>query len=86
MPVGFEISSAMYVYNAFDNLINSLSSMNPYKFLVWQIYFVSVFMPINGHCAHLCITPRKCIDSLKYFTFVSHICSFISMIPLVFLV
>ena len=29
--------------------------------------------------------PMKCsADSLKYFTFVSHICSFTSMIPLAF--
>ena len=38
----------------------------------------SVFMPITLDTVHMYIIPMKClVDSLKYFTLVTHICSFI---------
>ena len=59
--------------------MSSYTFMTTYVFLTWHIC-VSLFMPISSDI----LLPMKCyIDSLKYFTFVTPISSFTSMISLI---
>ena len=56
MPVDFELSSSMYMYDAFGNYIYFLSSMNIYVFFVWQECLFSVFMTITLETVHTCVS------------------------------
>ena len=70
MPVGFELSSSMYIVYAFGNNIYSLSSITIYIFLVWQTYFVFCITNNLGNWTHMCIMPTKCqVYTIKYSTF-----------------
>ena len=44
-PAGFEL--IMHMYYAFDNHIYLFSSMTPYVFLVWQIYYSFLIYAFN---------------------------------------
>ena len=75
----------MLKYYTFGNHIYSLSLMNTYVFFVCKTYFASCICTYNLNTANMCIMLMNCyVNSLKYFTFVTHICFFSSMIPLVF--
>ena len=91
-PVSFELSSNMHMYYVFGTHIYFFSSMTTYVFFVWQTDFCSLFMPRTFKIVHTCVSIQNTNvhevlnDRLKYFTFVSHICSFTSMVCEVFLV
>ena len=69
----------------------SITSMTTYRFLVCQTYFF-FFIYVNNfwNCTSMCtytkdiMLMKSQVDGIKYFTFVGHICSFTTMIPLVF--
>ena len=66
--------------------VNNTYSVATYAFPVWQPCFFSPFMPITFEIVHTCVSIQSTnahevlSDSHKYFTFVSHILSFTSMI------
>ena len=77
----------MHLYYAFGSDIYSFSSVSTYVFLVWQIYFFVLYIPITFEILHICISipntndHEMLGDSHKYFTiesqiFSSHLCSF----------
>ena len=79
------------MYFAFGNHSSSFSSMTTYIFLVWHTYFSFLICPITYGIVHTGVSIQNTkghevlSDSRKYFTLESHIHSFISMIPDVFL-
>ena len=84
-PIDFELISNMHIFYVFDKHIYFLTSMTTYIFLVWKTYFVFCIYANNlGNCTHVYNAHEVKVDSLKYFTFVSSMFSFTSMIPLVF--
>ena len=81
----------MHMCYAFGNHIYSFSFMTTYVFLVWQTYIFFLISTKIFWWPHVYIytntnTHEVLKDSLKYFIFVRHICSFTSIIPYVFLV
>ena len=86
-PASFELSSYIHMYHAFANPIYSLSLRTTCVFLVWQTFVFCFYVNNFGHYTCMCIMPMKfSADILKYFTFVSNISPFTSMIPVAFLV
>ena len=74
----------MHMYYSVGNYIYSLYSMTTNKILIWQTYFGFYIYANNfRHCTHKGIMPIEySLDSLKYFTIISHIYSFTPRIPL----
>ena len=71
-PVGFEFSSNMHMYYAFDNYIYSFSSVTTYVFLVWQTYFFHYlcqkFLKLYTHVhVYKILMPMKCQICKPYF-------------------
>ena len=83
--VGFELSSNMHMYYAFDKHIYSFSSMSAYIFPVWQAYFFFLIYASTFEIVHTCVSVKNTkghkvlSDRNKYFTFVNHTCYFTSM-------
>ena len=67
----------------FGSHICSFTSVTTYVFFVWQTYFFFlIYVKIFWNCTYMYIyTKYSCTWSV---TFASHICSFTSMMPLVF--
>ena len=91
-PIGFEFSSIMHMYNAFDNHIYSFSSMILMYYMYSRHISFSLFIPITFEIVHTFVSIQNanthdmlCYNH-KYFTFLSHILSFTSIIPLIFLI
>ena len=80
----------IHKYFTFGTHMCSFTFMTTYQFLVSHTYFFFlIYAHIFWNCKHLyknkILMVIKCYaENLKYFTFVSHISSFTSMLPLVF--
>ena len=77
-PVGFELSSNMHMYYAFDNHIHSFTSMTTHLYLGWQTISFSLFLPVIIEIVHTCTYAMcqwhfyKCLSLCGFFSCVNH--------------
>ena len=77
----YEVFTVINKYSTLGSHICSFTSQTTYGFLVWYNLF-SLFMIISFNIVNTCLSIQNInvhevvSDSLKYFTFVNHICSF----------